>query len=395
MNNDYSYGVLVYNSVNIGDEIQSIAAMRFLPKIDEYVYRELISHFYPETGRKTKCILNAWWMWNCKHFPPSKFIEPLLIAMYVRPNIRKEFLTKKVKEYLTKFGPVGCRDVATYKWLESENIPSYFSGCLTLTLKRNENIMRDNYILCVDTSEELIQSIKKRTNRPVIAISRMISPYYSALQRLEYAKLQLLLYSKAHLVVSSRLHVILPSLALETPVLRIISNEKEMGEISRYSGYENFFNSYTNEQIINGDVYDFENPLKNPSVYLPMRERLIDTCEKFTGYNNPDSLIGKEENALAKFAELNKYNYENLRKCLYCGSKKDLKYVLKHSKKPKLRHGTASEFKLEPELSYFSIYGMYYLYLLLSKFYKKEHYSNKLKKINKYKELLSEKSPPP
>ena len=60
----YSYGVLKYSSINIGDEIQSIAAMRFLPDIDEYVHREHICDFKPVHGEKTKIIMNAWWIWK-------------------------------------------------------------------------------------------------------------------------------------------------------------------------------------------------------------------------------------------------------------------------------------------------------------------------------------------
>ncbi len=40
------YGILKYSSQNIGDEIQSVAAMRFLPKIDYYCHRERLDQFH-------------------------------------------------------------------------------------------------------------------------------------------------------------------------------------------------------------------------------------------------------------------------------------------------------------------------------------------------------------
>ncbi len=320
MSDEYSYGVMAYNSINIGDEIQSIAAMRFLPEIDEYVYREQINKFIPVTNKKTKLIMNAWWMWKPANFPPSKYIEPLLISMFIRTEIRKSFLP--AREYLLNHGAVGCRDMNTLKWLESENIPAYFSGCLTLTLKRNPNIKREDYIVCVDTREELVNEIKKRTQRPVYRVSRMISPFYTAQQRFELAKMQLLLDQSAHLVVSSRLHVILPSLALETPVLRIMADEKEMGESSRYEGYENFFNTYTNEDIINNpDAYDFENPLKNPDLYIPVREKLIQTCKEFTGYDSNAPFIEDNVNPLVKYIQLNEYSMKNIKKVSFFAPK--------------------------------------------------------------------------
>ena len=92
---DYSYGILQYSSINIGDEIQTIAQMRFIPKVDEWVPRERINTFRPIKKKKTKLIMNAWWMWKPKHFPPSEYIEPLLISMYIRKELQDKFLTKK------------------------------------------------------------------------------------------------------------------------------------------------------------------------------------------------------------------------------------------------------------------------------------------------------------
>ena len=54
MKEDYSYGLLSYSSVNIGDEIQSVAQSRFLPRIDEYVQRETIGRFVPKFNKKRK-----------------------------------------------------------------------------------------------------------------------------------------------------------------------------------------------------------------------------------------------------------------------------------------------------------------------------------------------------
>lgn len=313
-----SYSILIYNSINIGDEIQSIAAMRFLPQIDEMVYREQIHKFIPQNKLKTKLIMNAWWMWRPKHFPPSDWIEPLLISMHVRPAIRKQFLTNKTRNYLTKFGPVGCRDYDTYKWLEKENIPAYFSGCLTVTLQRNYKIPRENYILCVDTSDEVVEEIKKLTDRPVYSFSRMLSSYYNSQDRLKLAKLILRLYHDAHLVVSSRLHVIMPSLAMETPVLRIISNKKEMGETSRYKGFENFFNSIDlNNGLDELKKYDFENPLPNPTNHLQIRNELIERCSQFTGYNNTNSLIDENINPFIELCQMNIYKKNAIKRITY------------------------------------------------------------------------------
>ena len=139
------------------------------------------------------------------------------------------------------------------------------------------------------------------------------------------------LYHDAHLVVSSRLHVIMPSLALETPVLRIISNENEMGETSRYMGIENFFHSVDlNKGIGELAKYDFDNPQPNPQNYLAMRADLIKKCSEFTGYNNQESLIDENINTFVELLKLNTAdkNFDHAERSAYFLKTKKLAKIL-------------------------------------------------------------------
>lgn len=383
------YGVLAHSTVNIGDEIQGIASMKFLPRIDEFVYRETIDRFIPKNHAKTKLIMNAWWMHQPQNFPTSKYVDPLLISMHFSPDIRDKFLTKQVRDYLVNNGPVGCRDLSTYKWLQKQNIPSYFSGCLTLTLQRNYEIPREDYILCVDTNPKLVEAIKERTSRPVYEISRVIQPCYTTQQRFELAKIILRLYHNAHLVISSRLHVILPSLAMETPVLRIISDESEQGDFDRYEGYETFFDSYTNDELINNSrVYDFDTPVPNRNNHLQMRDTLIKTCQDFTGYNNTESLIIKNCNPTIQLIEFNKYNRKLIKRSAYWLSLNEIKQIHKDKLNGYSRYDLANCKIIE---RYNKIYlrlkaCRYKLLFKLCVGRKKEHYK---KKLNKIKDTIS------
>ena len=184
-----NYGIIKYQSINIGDEIQSIAQMRFLPRVDYSFYRERLSKHTPP--KHTKLIMNAWWTHSPKYFVPDKNIEPLLISMHFCPPARKELMNKKTREFLIKHGPVGCRDKNTEKYLLENGIPAYYSGCLTLTLEKNPKIKRGDLILTVDLPEYIQREIESRTSRPVYHISRLLSPAFSAEQRLEIAKLML------------------------------------------------------------------------------------------------------------------------------------------------------------------------------------------------------------
>lgn len=317
---NYNYGLMIYTTTNIGDEIQSIAASRFLPSIDEYISRENIKFFKPKHSQKlTKVIMNAWWMWKPKNFPPSKYIRPLLISMHIQKGIRKNFLTKETKDYLITNGPVGCRDMDTCRYLQENNIPAYFSGCLTLTLKRNPEIKRQDYILCIDVSPEIEETIKKRTSRKVINISRLLTPYFLPQQKLRIAKLYLRLIHNAHCVVSSRIHAILPSLALKTPVLRIIPKSNETEDLKiRIEGMENFVDSINEEDFINNtDYYNFENPPQNRQNHIQTRQQLIEKCKEFTGYDCNKPTLENEEEPLLEMFDLLKYSQTNINRILY------------------------------------------------------------------------------
>ena len=136
-NNQQRYGIISYSSVNIGDEIQSVASSRFLPKIDDHVYREQIANFVSTSKKKVKLIMNGWWLWQPQNFPPSSFVNPLLISMHIQESIRNNFLTSKTKDFLIKFGPVGCRDLDTYNYLIENDIPAFTN--IIRFLKTNVN----------------------------------------------------------------------------------------------------------------------------------------------------------------------------------------------------------------------------------------------------------------
>lgn len=92
------YGLLSYeygknkNTMggNLGDEIQSIAASCFLPRIDNFIDREALSDF--ASDEKVKVIMNGWYMHDTSKWIPSNSIEPLLVSMHF--NSRKDVQEK-------------------------------------------------------------------------------------------------------------------------------------------------------------------------------------------------------------------------------------------------------------------------------------------------------------
>lgn len=287
------FGYISYKAINVGDYIQAIAAKRFLPKNSIPINRELIGAFdYPS---KVKTIMNGWYMhtkkfsWYLnacppkKSWPPPSCIDPLLISMHITEGFLEEAFTEEGIEYFKRQGPIGARDVSTLKEFQKRNIPSYYSGCLTLTLD-NPYTERDDIIYVVDLDQECIDYIKAHTQSKVKVLTHN-SIHLKCInneERLEYAQSFLDRYSKAKCVITSRYHVSMPCLALKTPVLLVFPKGDP-----RFNGNRNLVHSATREELLNGEFdFDFDSPPENSDAYLPIRENLIKTVTEWVKNNS-------------------------------------------------------------------------------------------------------------
>ncbi len=229
--------LLAYSSINVGDEIQSIAAWQYFESVNGFIHREQLSNY---RGPQSNIFLNAWWAWTENCWPVPKHLRALPISMHIRPEARRFFGTPEGRERLAQIGPVGCRDIATLEYVLSLDVPACFSGCLTLTLKREEALPEasEEYILCVDVDRETELAIQRASPVRVISISRKLNPLVGANSRLFFAQMMLAAIQGAKAVVSGMLHVVLPSIALGTPVTRVVASTKEIDVSHRWSGYE-------------------------------------------------------------------------------------------------------------------------------------------------------------
>lgn len=125
---------------NIGDYIQAVATRQYIDRIDEYVEQEEADQYFPEDGKPIRLIMNGWFQWRSKNWPPSEYIDPLLISMHISPLKADDLLTPEGIAFLKKYSPVGCRDYYTKHLLESVGVPAYFSACMTLTLGKNYKV---------------------------------------------------------------------------------------------------------------------------------------------------------------------------------------------------------------------------------------------------------------
>lgn len=256
-------------SLNIGDAIQSIAAKRFLPKNSIGVERERLHRLNYKSRINT--IMNAWY--GGKSWPPADCIEPLLISMHFNKNFFAVAFSDKGIAYLKKHGPVGTRDYSTLKELQERGIPSYFSGCLTLTLE-NSYKERNDIIYAVDVDDECIKFIKSKTKYKVERLSHRFGKEELKLdeEKFKYAEEILEKYRKAKCVITSRLHAAMPCLAFKTPVL-LINIQKDQ---YRFEGLNELVRNCSKEEFLAGLAsFDLNEPPKNSDLYIPLRENLI------------------------------------------------------------------------------------------------------------------------
>lgn len=297
-------------TINLGNEIQSIAARRFLPKIDYYVDHERLNSFDEDTD--VKLIMNGWYLDCLKAWPPSNNIDPLLVSMHFNPkeDNYEVILSDESREFLTKYGPVGCRDMHTKDFLEQNDIDAYFSGCMTLTIesagKYNQKDEGNDYVLLsLDHPEEMISYLKDKTDKKIYVINQDFAPsfekaypgsiskylynyttFYNFEEKMFIAENFLRLYENASCVITDRLHCALPSLALQTPVLLFNSRKNQQ----RFEGLNDLVNRSTAEDYMkNYNIFDVNNPHENPKDYLKIRKKLIEKCKRFTGHVSESS----------------------------------------------------------------------------------------------------------
>lgn len=301
------YAHISVSTNNIGDDIQSIAARRFLPDDSIGIDRDYVSEFKADSPVKT--LMNGWFLLAKGHnhslfplpdkcWPPSSDIDPLIISFHLGSGLDPYILSDEGVEYLKAHAPIGTRDISTLGRLQSKGIPSYFSGCMTLTLENDAN-ERNEHIVAVDLDEASLAYLKAHTSRKVVTAAHTFGGklIQDPVGRVEYARQFLDLYKRAACVVTSRLHVFLPCLAFETPVL-FICYPKDI----RFGGLMDLGRHCSRAEFVNGEYdFDFDNPTPNPDDYKLIRNNLI-TIVKAWRDGNPLSL--DEINALYRGEEL-------------------------------------------------------------------------------------------
>jgi len=332
------YGLVVAYTDNLGDDIQSLAALQFYPRVDVLIHREYIGKV--KVNAEIKVILNGWFMYKPWNWPPPRNIIPLIISFHIDPFMGRWMLSYRGLSYFKQYEPIGTRDIYTMFLLKNAGITSYFSSCLTLTLDYGYSYLRsrtsshNKYIVLVDVPSDISILIKRKfrqlkvvsishevvslndfeklfgralgivdkfiyktfKRREFSILSRLYSGYVitrkgqklNIADRFKKAHMYLYLLANASCVITTRLHAALPSLAFKTPTILLTRNPNDL----RFSGYS-FIPIYHIDDFVavvrNTNDYDdlvsYADRATDYAIINYLKQRLIDQCLKFMRTN--------------------------------------------------------------------------------------------------------------
>lgn len=323
------YSLLKYDEnsqfFNVGDNIQSLAAKQFLPRVDSYINREELGDY---KGEETSIILNGWFTHNAANWVPSEKINPLFVSFHINNTAAPLMLSPAGIAYLKKHEPIGCRDQYTTDLLQSKGIKAYFTGCLTLTLdnykvadrERCEDVFIVDPLYGYTTVRKITRNYKtilrsfqrgkilelgKRKkhlnnfidqelwNSAIHINQEPPANTYTHEEKFKMADDLLKKYAKAKLVITSRIHCALPCLAMGTPVI-FINGFETFVDSCRFEGILDLFNridinTTTGEWTSNFGLetkIDENTSVVNFEKHHELANRLKEICNNFISKKN-------------------------------------------------------------------------------------------------------------
>lgn len=259
------YGVIYAPTVNVGDDIQTLAGINFLKSkgIHKYVFvnRERLSDY---DGDEINLVMNGWYMHNINNFPPAKNINPIWLSFHVSD---KRLIIKNL-EYFKGQSPIGCRDQATVDMFKKHNIDAYFTGCLTLAFDKHTEKGDKKYLVDINTKCNYIpdfdMNMKQFRDFKIVEHDTFKRGYSDIEKRMQLANEFIDNYKKASLVVTSRLHCALPCRAFGTDCVFM---HKGYESDPRFKGLEGVLNGaaeyHSNTSPVKGELEKIQKFFKN------------------------------------------------------------------------------------------------------------------------------------
>lgn len=217
-------GELFADSFNLGDDIQTLAVSRLLPRVDGYVCREALS----EVLQPCTVPLNGYFL-NSSNWPPSPAIRPVFFAFHAAREGRAVLCSPQGIEYLKRWQPIGCRDRGTQELLAAHGVDAYYSRCLSLTLPRRKEVPKNGQVFLVGLSRAERRAVPKAIRKGSVTVeqARVRLPVDNTELKLALASELLEQYrQRARLVVTSKIHCAMPCIAMGIPVVFLYDEKR-------------------------------------------------------------------------------------------------------------------------------------------------------------------------
>lgn len=256
--------------------------------VGDYIQILAIENLYKEMGINASEIVRIH-MQELKTYKGEKLLLPINLIVYgdnffegaditISEDIVPVFLgvrffhyyfSEKTKQYLKKFGPIGCRDESVLKKMQELDIPAYLGGCLTITLPQRNKEFQEKKVYLVDVPKGLYEYLPDWIKNNMVQTT---SVYFMSKEKLLHGKSMKEFvenkykeyYENASLVVTSRLHVASPCLAAGIPVILVRDSIND-----RFAWLDKFIKIYTLEEF---STIDWE---KGPIDIKKEKQRLI------------------------------------------------------------------------------------------------------------------------
>lgn len=212
---------------NLGDDIQSLAAKKLLPRVDGGVSRERLKH--PDAPGVIS--MNGYFLGLCD-WPPSPDLQPFFFAFHVTPGSVAKICSPEGIAYLKRHEPIGCRDRGTMDILRSYGVDAFYSKCVTLTLPRRKESpsAAEGKIYMVGLSKAAVQAVPRHIRKSAVVVdqAKLRLPFLSPDLKEQLAQELLDVYARtASLVITSKIHCAMPCIAMGIPTVFIYDKNKK------------------------------------------------------------------------------------------------------------------------------------------------------------------------
>lgn len=204
------------HSTNLGDEIQTIAAIAAIKKLG-FEFDQIVDRKNIDTQNDINLLINGFFEIDELDNLLKNNITPIFSNIHI--SCQHTTIDASLIKRFKKYQPIGCRDRFTTQIFQDHGVDAFFNHCMTLTLdKRDENIKGDTiFIVDLDSFVPLPKHLRKEKIKYLTHESGNI---YSHETKIILAKELLERYKKqAKLIVTSKLHCALPCIAMGIPVV--------------------------------------------------------------------------------------------------------------------------------------------------------------------------------